>query len=156
MVLPKGAGGIIMGSPSNILIAEDQETDVYLMKWAFRKAGFEHGFVHVSDGQLTIDYLKGYGPYCDRRSNPFPNLLLLDLKMPRLSGFDVLIWLHNNPLSDKFPIVVLTSSDIASDRERALSLGAADYKVKPCELDDMVELARELDEQWLKRAKAAA
>lgn len=137
--------------PANILIAEDQETDAYLMKWAFEKAGFQHRFLHVSDGQFAIDYLTGMAPYDDREANPAPDLLLLDLKMPRLSGFDVLAWLQAHPPQDKFPVVVLTSSDMTTDRQRALGLGATDYRVKPTELEGMLQLARELHEQWLRR-----
>jgi CheY-like chemotaxis protein len=139
-----------MPSAVNILIAEDQETDAYLMKWAFKKVGLEHNFAHVIDGQQTVDYLSGTAPYSDRDKFPFPDLLLLDLKMPRLTGFDVLSWLKANPSLNRFPVVVLTSSDLPADIQKAQELGAADYRVKPSGLDGMVRLALEIDQKWLK------
>lgn len=135
----------------NILIAEDQETDAYLMKWAFKKVGLEHQFSHVLDGQQTVDYLCGTAPFSDRERFPLPDLLLLDLKMPRLTGFDVLAWLKSNPGLNRFPVVVLTSSDLPADIEKAQELGAADYRVKPSGLDGMVRLALEIDQKWLRK-----
>lgn len=145
-----------MHRPANILIAEDQETDAYLMKWAFKKIGLEHSFSHVLDGQQTVDYLSGTPPYENRERFPWPDLMLLDLKMPRLTGFDVLTWLKANPSINKFPVVVLTSSDLPADIQKAQELGAADYRVKPSGLDGMVQLAREIDSRWLQKTAAPA
>jgi CheY-like chemotaxis protein len=139
-----------MNNQANILIAEDQDTDVYLTKWAFNKAGLSHHFTHVVDGQQAIDYLAGEPPYSDRAEYPWPDLLLLDLKMPRLTGFDVLAWLQRRPDHEPLNVVVLTSSDLQSDMAKARDLGASDYRVKPSSLDGMVQLAREIDERWLR------
>ncbi len=145
-----------MASQANILIAEDQDTDVYLTKWAFKKAGLPHNFSHVVDGQQAIEYLSGVTPYSDRSAYPWPDLMLLDLKMPRLTGFDVLSWLQRHPEHGPLTVVVLTSSDLESDMARARELGASDYRVKPSGLDGMVQLARDIDEQWLQDVSKSA
>ena len=144
-----------MPSSANVLIAEDQETDAYLMKWAFKKVGLDYNFAHVLDGQEAVDYLSGKGHFSDRAQYPFPDLLLLDLKMPRLTGFDVLSWLKSNPPAGKLPVVVLTSSDLPADIQRARELGATDYRVKPSGLEGMVKLAQDLHERWLKEVDSS-
>ncbi len=135
---------------ANILMVEDQETDAYLVQWAFKKAGLVHRFVHLLDGQQAVDFFGGQPPFSDRAQYPWPDLVLLDLKMPRLNGFDVLAWLRSHPEVAAVDVIVLTSSDLPADIAKARSLGAVDYRVKPATLDGMVRLAKELDATWLR------
>ena len=115
-----------------------------------QKAGLPHKIIHVIDGQDAIDYLSGEGSYSDRAKHPFPNLLLLDLKMPRLTGFDVLDWLQHQPGIQELPVVVLSSSDYPADIEQARKLGATEYKIKPGNPQLLVELLEEFDTRWLR------
>ncbi len=128
----------------HVLVADDDETDVYLLRHAFRKAGLLHTLVHVHDGQEVIDYLsKAKEP-----QPKLPDLVLLDLKMPRLNGFDVLTWLSARKDTISLPVVVLSTSSLSVDRERAKRLGAHDYLVKPNNFEELTTLAKGLDERW--------
>jgi CheY-like chemotaxis protein len=131
-----------------ILVVDDDENDVFFLRRAFTKSGLLHTIIHVSDGQKAIEYLLGEGPYADRNSNPFPDLLLLDLKMPRTDGFDVLATLQSLPTLD-LPVVVLSTSALMVDIQMAKKLGARDYVVKPVDQDEMVKVALNFHQQWL-------
>jgi CheY-like chemotaxis protein len=138
-----------------ILYAEDEETDVYLFRMALKKCGLDHTILHVPDGQETIDYLKAEGHYSDRTKYPIPDLLLLDLKMPRASGLEVLEWKSRNGEWKDLPAVMLTSSDHPSDVESAKRLGAADYLIKPHDMASLVEIVRVLNGKWLSQPAQA-
>jgi CheY-like chemotaxis protein len=138
-----------MGKPLRILVAEDEETDVFFLRYALRRAGLGHELVVAQDGQEAIDYLSSEGVYADRSEHPLPALVLLDLKMPRMTGFDVLEWLQDRHELRELPAVVLTSSLDESDRERAQRLGAADYVVKPENVQGLVKVVKELHARWL-------
>ena len=101
------------------------------MRLALQKAAFSNPLFVARDGQQLVEYLAGEGPYADRTCYPFPSLLLLDIKMPRLSGFDVLSWLQDRPEFDYLPIVVISGSVLEEDMRKAKELGADDYRVKP-------------------------
>jgi CheY-like chemotaxis protein len=141
--------------PAPILVAEDEETDVMLLRWAFEKAGVPHSLILARDGQEAVDYFAGEGDYADRVRHPLPCLLLLDLKMPRMSGFDVLAWLGERPQFDDVPRIVLSSSTYESDIRRARQLGASDFRTKPHALVDFVQLIRELHREWLTELESA-
>ena len=133
-----------MQSHPVILIADDDETDVFLLRRAFEKIGLANTLVHVSDGEEAINYLSARGRFQNRFYHPVPNLLLLDLKMPRLSGFDVLNWLRTCKELEDLPVVVLTNSDLDADLNEAWSLGAKDYLVKGSDPEKLVEVAKEI------------
>ena len=133
----------------NILIAEDHPIDVFLLQRAFLKAGISAHLHFVRDGQEAIDYLRGEGEFHDRKAHPFPCLLLLDLKMPRLNGFDVLVWVRHQPGLKRLPIVVLTSSELHEDINRAYDLGASSFVVKPPGLEGQSDFAQRLERYWL-------
>ena len=118
------------GQPT-ILAAEDMETDALLLKMAYKAAELPYRLVVVQDGQCAVDYLKGTPPYDDRAKNPIPEMLLLDLNMPRMDGFAVLAWLRDSEEFSSLPVVVLSCSPRESDLERAKELGAREYLVKP-------------------------
>ncbi|MGO9203393.1 MAG: response regulator [Limisphaerales bacterium] len=132
-----------------ILVVDDEETEVILLRYALERAGVRHELIAAQDGKEAIDYLRGEPPYADRTQHPLPALMLLDLKMPRLTGFDVLAWLQKRLDLKGLPVVVLTSSPDEADRRRARQLGAAEYYVKPANLQDLVKLAQELRARWL-------
>lgn len=144
-----------MPGKATILLAEDEPNDAFFLKWAFEKAGFVHQISHVFDGQEALDYLSGTEPYNDRSQFPLPDLLLLDLKMPRLNGFDVLEWLREHPKLSGVPVVVFTSSDHEADMQQAKALGAREYCTKPNDIDKFVQLARDLDARWLRQEGSA-
>jgi CheY-like chemotaxis protein len=132
-----------------ILVAEDEPTDAFILRQAFLKSGLPARLEIVRDGQEAVEYLDGEGPYADRNNYPLPRLLLLDLKMPRMTGFDVLAWLSEKPQFNELPRVVLSSSSHESDVRRALDLGALDYFIKPVSLAKLTGLLQQLHARWL-------
>jgi CheY-like chemotaxis protein len=144
-----------MASHLPILAAEDEETDALLLRMAHKRAGLANPLVIARDGQMAVDYLAGAPPYQDRCAHPLPCLLLLDLKMPRMSGFEVLEWLANRPELRHLPAVVLSSSSDQADIEQARRMGARAYLVKPHDFRKLTGLVQELAHRWLVDAKDA-
>lgn len=134
---------------TTILLAEDDQNDVMLIKRAFSKARIINPISCVENGEQAIAYLKGEGTFADRLRHPLPFLLLLDLKLPRLSGHEVLMWLRQQPLLKRLPVVVLTSSRQPEDINRAYELGANSYLVKPVVFEEFSALMRQLQVYWL-------
>ncbi len=132
-----------------ILLAEDDENDIFMMGRAFDRAGFSNPLFVVRNGQQVIDYLNGTGEFGQRDKFPLPGLVLLDLKMPWMDGFDVLKWVRARSQFDALPIVVLTSSKLQTDIDRSKQLGVFDYRVKPHELSNLVLLLQDVRKRWL-------
>jgi CheY-like chemotaxis protein len=109
---------------------------------------------HAADGDQAIAYLNGAGAFTDRKEYPFPDLVLLDLKMPRLDGFEVLEWIRSNPLTMSLPVVVLAGSSFRADIRRALELGANSYAAKPGKFEELQVLIDQIADVWLAREKA--
>lgn len=107
-----------------VLIAEDSRDDIWLLNKALRKAAVPCIAHYVRDGEEAIRWLKGVGLYTDRGQFPLPRLLITDLKMPRLDGFELIKWVRAQAQFTHLPILVFSSSDLANDVERACSLGA--------------------------------
>jgi len=107
-----------------ILLAEDDENDILLFRRAFAKASVPNPLMVVKDGEGAIAYLSGAGVYSDRNQYPFPSLLITDLKMPRLTGFDILTWMRNQAQPIDLRTIVLTSSVHEADKRLAFDLGA--------------------------------
>lgn len=133
----------------SILLVEDDPNDVLLIRRAFRKIGSEAPLNVVEDGERAVAWLDGQGELADRDRHPQPDLLLLDLKLPRLSGFEVLEWLRGQDGLRRLPVIVLTGSRETSDVNRALDLGANSYLVKPVGFDALLDIVRMLDLYWL-------
>jgi len=131
------------------LLAEDREEDVVSIRHAFAKANFLNPLQVVTSGEEAIAYLRGEGKYADRDEYPLPSLLLLDLKMPRKDGFQVLEWIRQQPVLSALRVVVLTASDRISDVNRAYQLGASSFLVKPVDFPNFVEMTRALKGYWL-------
>jgi len=131
------------------LLAEDSQNDVFLMQQAFKKAGLPNPIQVVSDGQEAISYLKGEGRYSDRAQYPLPMAMLLDLKMARMNGFEVLEWVRKQPNLKRVVVIILTASNRSSDADRAYDLGANFYLTKPGKFEDLVEMTKCLHD-WLR------
>jgi CheY-like chemotaxis protein len=132
-----------------VLIADDDSNDIFFLRRAFQKAGLNHPVLDVPDGERAIHYLSGDESYSDRSRFPFPSLMFLDLKMPKVSGFEVLRWLSEEKQFPELKVVVLSSSGLQSDIQRAKALGAHEYRVKPADIDDMITMVKEIAERWL-------
>lgn len=137
-----------MLSDQFILLAEDDPNDTLLIKRAFQKAGLGSVLKNVGDGAAAIDYLRGINGYADRSRFPLPFLLLLDLKMPGTDGFAVLQWIRAQPDLKRLLVVVLTSSNLQADVDRAYELGANSYLVKPVEFNEMVNMIQRFEAYW--------
>jgi CheY-like chemotaxis protein len=138
-----------VNSHGTILLVEDDANDVFLMQRACRKVELPNPLHVVGDGDEAVDYLSGAGRYADRVQYPLPVLVLLDLKLPRKGGLEVLDWLRQEPTLRRLPVVVLTSSKEPNDVNRAYDLGANSYLVKPLGFDALLDLVRSLNEYWL-------
>ncbi|MBD0334844.1 MAG: response regulator [Cyanobacteria bacterium Co-bin13] len=134
---------------ATILLVEDDPGDVFRIQRAFRKANAVTPLEVVTDGEQAIHYLQGQGVYQDRERYPVPILVLLDLKLPRYSGFEVLTWLRGETALKYLPVVVLTSSEYQVDIDRAYALGANSYLVKPPDTDGLLEMVKAVDLFWL-------
>src|SRR5262245_13616336 len=112
-------------NPDVILVTEDDPTDVLLLRRAFERAGIPSRLEVVSNGEEAISYLAGEGTYADRNLHPLPSVVLLDIKLPRTSGIDVLAWIRRQPEMNRLPVIMLTSSGRAADLRRAYEAGAS-------------------------------
>lgn len=135
--------------PDLILIAEDNEDHAFLLRRALKKGAVLNPVFVVTDGEEAIAYLKGEGKFCDRYEYPLPGLLLLDLKMPKKDGFEVLQWIRQQPGLRRLRIVVLTTSDNPDDIDRAYDLGANSFMVKPLEKQQFLEVTTAIKGYWL-------
>src|SRR5580765_53854 len=134
---------------TTVLLAEDDPDDVLLTQIAFERARLANPLMVVRDGEEVIAYLKGEGIYANRERYPLPILLLLDLKMPKISGFQVLEWLQGQPELSRMPVAIMTSSDSDPDVSRAYQLGASSYLVKPPDAEALLALVQRLHAYWL-------
>src|SRR5688500_9122357 len=122
-----------MDPSSSVVIAEDSHDDAFLIQRAFKDHGSMRPPHIVNDGAEAIAYIAGEGIYADRMTYPFPNLIILDLKMPRVDGFQVLEWLRDHPDFRVIPTVVWSASSDQRDVKHAYCLGANGYLCKPTE-----------------------
>ena len=143
-----------MNGKYTLLLVEDDSNDVLLIQRAFQKASMANPLQVVTDGEEAVAYLSGEGHYGDRQKHPLPMLVLLDLKLPRKSGLEVLEWLRGQPGLKRLPVVVLTSSKESGDVNRAYDLGANSYLVKPVGFDSLVGMVKSLGLYWLMLNKA--
>ena len=134
---------------ATILHVDDDENDRFLLKLAHKKARVPATVIGVADGEEAIAYLKGEGIYSNRHDAPMPHLVLLDLKMPLKSGFEVLEWVRGQSDLNHLPVIILSSSDHERDRQRAFGAGANYYIVKPPSVGGMVEIMKRVHANWL-------
>jgi CheY-like chemotaxis protein len=133
-----------------ILQVEDDGNDVFFLRHAFGTVGVEHPLRVARDGEEAIEYLSGAGEYADRERHPLPCLVLLDLKLPRKDGFEVLRWIRAEPGLRDLTVIVLTSSGREEDIRHSYAMGANSYVVKPGQLQERLELVRLIQAYWLR------
>ncbi len=131
-----------------ILVVEDDADDVVLLKVAFEGAHIGEALQVVGDGEEAVAYLLGQGAYADRARHPLPSLILLDLKLPRKSGLEVLEWRRQAGLW-RIPVIVLTSSQSSADIARAYELGANSYLVKPLSSEAQLKMVETIGAYWI-------
>jgi len=136
-----------------VLHIDDDPNDTTLLQAATRKAGLNLALRNVEDFEQAIEYLGGKGEYGDRSAHPLPKLILLDLKMPRATGFEVLRWIRSNVSLTNIPVIVLSGSELQDDVRRAYLGGANSYLVKPLGFEALVELVRNIHIVWLTAAQ---
>ena len=136
-----------------ILLAEDDDNDVLLIQSAFKGAGILTPIYVVRDGDEVIAYLKGVGKYANRAEYPLPSLLLLDLKMPRKTGFEVLQWIRSERTLQTLRVIVLTGSTDLLDLNKAYQLGTNSFLVKPGDFKDFITLFKPLHPDGLLAAQ---
>jgi CheY-like chemotaxis protein len=138
-----------MNVTGHILVAEDDPTDAYFFQRAFKRAGLPVTLHFVRDGQEVLDYLQGAEPFADRIRHPLPQLVLLDLNMPRVDGYEVLKRVRRQPDLNGLQIVIFSGSDQPTDIERALGLGANSYLVKPHSMEELTAVVGLFKKHWL-------
>jgi CheY-like chemotaxis protein len=129
-----------MDEKQTILLVDDSEDDLLLMKHACQAAHFKPSVMALNDGEAAMAYLNGDGIYANRDKYPLPTVMLLDLNMPRVSGFDVLTWVRTVPGLKRLSIIVFSASTRTEDVERAFEMGANSYLVKPCSLAALIAM----------------
>jgi CheY-like chemotaxis protein len=132
-----------------ILLVEDSPDDALLIQRAFRKANLANPVQLVRDGEEAVAYLSGAAPYEDRARFPLPVFMLLDLKLPRRTGLEVLAWLRQESGVRRLPVVVLTSSRESVDVNRAYDLGVNSYLTKPVGFEALLEMVKNVNLYWL-------
>lgn len=136
------------GTP-HLLVVEDDENDVFFLKRALQSAGATIDLHVACDGRQAMDYLLGRDDFGDRTKHPLPNVVLLDLKVPYVSGLEVLRQIRATPELRKLIVVILTSSALESDVTQAYEIGANSFLVKPSRLEEQKELAQRIVAYWL-------
>ena len=137
-----------------ILVVEDSGNDAALIRVAFRKAGFEDYFQTVGRPAEALRYLRGEGEYADRKKFPFPDLILLDHKMPG-DGWEIIEWVRQQRELAHLPVVVFSGSEDPNHQKKAYDLGANAYHIKPHNLEEFTETVKRIGELWLRSNSGA-
>jgi two-component system, response regulator len=132
-----------------ILLVEDNRMDIELTLDAFREAKLSNKIQVVNNGQEALDYLFAEGSFSDRNTYPLPDLVLLDLKLPGIDGFEVLRKVKSTPVLKRLPIIILTSSKEEGDRALSYDIGANSYLVKPVSFQGFLEVIYKIKDYWL-------
>jgi CheY-like chemotaxis protein len=150
----RGSGGARVAPDPfmTVLHIDDDPNDTELLQAATRQARLKLDLHNVEDGDKAMAYLNGVGPYANRALYPIPSLILLDLKMPRATGLEILKWIRRHPELGHLPVVVLSGSELRDDIRDAYSIGANSYLIKPLAFDSLVEMVKEVSAVWLSRS----
>jgi len=135
------------------MIVEDREDDIVLIRKAFERAQFTNPVQFVRSGEEAVAYLRGEGKYANRAEYPLPVLVLLDLKLNGMDGFELLTWIRQRDGIRGLPVVVLTSSSEMADVNRAYQLGANSFFVKELDFHGTVDLSKKLQNYWLTKIR---
>lgn len=133
--------------PVTVLHVDDDPNDTMLLQVACAKADVDFELLNVEDGSEVIEYLSGTGKYADRTRYQLPGLVLLDLKMPRATGLDVLKWIRGHSMLKHLPVIVLSGSELKEDIHQAYAGGANSYLVKPPNFYSLVNLVKDIGAQ---------
>jgi CheY-like chemotaxis protein len=134
-----------------VLLVEDEPSDAALIVRAFGRGVANSKVIRLSDGDQVVSYLRGDPPYDERITYPMPSVILLDIKLPRRSGFEVIEWVRGQPRPlNRMMIVMLTSSRHQTDINRAYELGANSYLTKPDSAQRLIELAMQFRDYWFR------
>jgi len=138
----------IENGPPTLLIVEDNEDDIFFMERIFKQMGARCDLRFVRDGAEAVEYLSGKGQFEDRVKNPLPTIILMDLKMPRMNGFEVLEWMQKQPEIKLIPTIVVTSSTMQEDVTRAYRSGANAVMNKPVDKDSLLQMLKTFHLYW--------
>lgn len=138
-----------MPTPTAILLVEDEPNSAFFVQHLFRKLDLPNPLRVARDGQEAIDYLDGVGAFADRQSHPFPGLVLLDLNMPKLAGFEVLRRIRASSALRALIVIILTASSSNEDIAQAYLLGANAYLVKPLQIEELELMVKAIKDFWL-------
>jgi CheY-like chemotaxis protein len=138
-----------MNTTSVILLVEDEPDSVFFFEHAMKKAEIENPLQVAKDGRGALDYLEGVGEFANRQKHPLPGLVILDLKLPRATGFEVLQQLRQRPETRRTIVLMLTSSASDDDIAKAYALGANSYLVKPIQLQELEKIVQAIKTFWL-------
>ncbi len=139
-----------------VLVVEDSEDDLFLMRMACKRTGIPHKLAFATDGDAAVQYLSGTGPYTDRVLNPVPDLVFLDIKLPKRDGHQVLGWIREQPAYKNLPVVMLTASARSTDVNRAYELGVTSYLRKTANQAEFGQAVRVILKYWLELNVSAA
>jgi CheY-like chemotaxis protein len=134
-----------------VLSVDDNDVDGALLERAFKRCNIPSRLFRVSEGPQAMAYLTGHGIYADRTQYPLPDLILLDLVMPKMSGTEVLKWIREQPELKRTAVLIFTSSEKPEDVKSTTKLGANGYVVKPTKFEDLKNLVRQIYSEWLER-----
>lgn len=137
-----------MNHPAQIMLVEDNYMDIRLTLDAFNEAKLQNTVNVFRNGTEALDYLFGRNKYTDRTLCPLPDIILLDLNMPGIGGFEVLKQIKSTDHLKRIPVIILTSSKEATDRAQSYDIGANSYLLKPMRFDDFVEVIRKVTDYW--------
>jgi CheY-like chemotaxis protein len=132
-----------------ILVAEDRDEDLFMLQRAFSQLGVDTPVQYLRNGEEAIAYLKGQGRFANRDEFPMPTVLLLDLKMPRKNGFEVLEWIQQQPSLNELRTIVLTTSEDVYEVSRAYQLGAASFLTKPLNFNEFKDTIQMVHNYWM-------
>jgi DNA-binding response OmpR family regulator len=138
-----------MSKCARILLVEDSRLDIALTMDAFRQLRLANQVTIVTDGEEALDFLFGRGPYADRNAHPLPDLVLLDLNLPKVDGHEVLREVKASAKLKRVPVIMLTSSREEGDRALSYDMGANSYIVKPLSFDGFLNVVRKIEDYWL-------
>jgi CheY-like chemotaxis protein len=139
----------LSGDPLHILLVEDNEAHAELVIRGMRDQQVANKIHHVSDGEQALDYLFMRGAFADPEKNPRPNFVLLDLRLPKIDGLEVLKIIKTTPSLLRIPVVILTSSDAETDIAKSYDHYANSYVVKPLDFKTFTRLMKDLGFYWL-------
>jgi CheY-like chemotaxis protein len=132
-----------------VLLVEDNDDDIFVMKMACQRTGIPHSLKVVTDGAMAVDYLSGAGQFADRTDYPLPDVVFLDIRMPKRNGHEVLKWIRDQAELKNLPVVMLTLSTQTEDVEKAYQLGVTSYLQKVSCLAEFGQGVRIILKYWL-------